>query len=94
LSKSAFFCMGNCRFDVEAAITSFGSPHWEKTHEAATKTAFVLETLKNRGATLFGKTVMDELGFRYQRRLPCSVAASHFAFMITPVIAYFVNFRL
>ncbi|KAG0621364.1 hypothetical protein M758_3G014100 [Ceratodon purpureus] len=60
--KNRRFCAQDI-FDVEAAITSFGSPHWEKTHEAATKTAFVLDTLKKRGATCIAKTVMDELGF-------------------------------
>lgn len=62
-----------CRFDVETKITGFGSPEWEKTHEKATKTAAVLETLKQGGATCIGKTVMDELGFRYGCfKLSCS----------------------
>lgn len=66
--------MRTCRFDVETKITGFGSPEWEKTHEKATKTAAVLETLKQSGATCIGKAVMDELGFRHGcYKLSCSL---------------------
>jgi amidase len=57
-----------CRFDVETKVTSFGNPEWEKTHEKAVKTASVLEALKEGGAMCIGKTVMDDLGFRYERQ--------------------------
>lgn len=63
--KRRTFCAQDI-FNVESTITSFGSPHWEKTHEAATKTVSVLETLKKNGAHFIGKTVMDELGFTYR----------------------------
>lgn len=62
--KKRKFCAQDI-FDVETKITGFGSPEWEKTHEKATKTAAVLEILKQGGATCIGKTVMDELGFKY-----------------------------
>ena len=55
-------------FDVETKVTSFGNPGWEKTHEKALKTASVLEALKEGGATCIGKTVMDDLVFRYERQ--------------------------
>lgn len=61
-----FLGVSTCRFDVETKVTGFGSPEWEKTHEKATRTAPVLETLTQGGATCIGKTVMDELGFRYE----------------------------
>lgn len=54
-----------CRFDVKTMVTSFGNPEWEKTHEKATRTAAVLGMLTKGGATCIGKTIMDDLGFRY-----------------------------
>lgn len=44
-------------------MTGFGNPFWEKTHEAAGKTAVVVTTLLKNGATCVGKTAMDELAF-------------------------------
>ncbi|CAN6543828.1 unnamed protein product [Malus baccata var. baccata] len=50
-------------FDVKGYVTGFGSPDWARTHEAATKTAFVVTALLKNGATCVGHTIMDELNF-------------------------------
>ncbi|CAL0311960.1 unnamed protein product [Lupinus luteus] len=48
-------------FDVKSYVTGFGNPDWNRTHEAAEKTAIVVTALLKNGATCVGKTVMDEL---------------------------------
>ena len=54
---------GFCRFDVKDYVTGFGNRDWERTHEAARKTAVAVTALLKNGATCVGKTVMDELAF-------------------------------
>lgn len=51
------------RFEVKGYVTGFGNPDWERTHEAAGKTAVVVTALLKNGAKCVGKTVMDELAF-------------------------------
>uniref|UniRef100_A0A2N9HR32 Amidase domain-containing protein n=1 Tax=Fagus sylvatica TaxID=28930 RepID=A0A2N9HR32_FAGSY len=50
-------------FDVKDYVTGFGNRDWERTHEAARKTAVAVTALLKNGATCVGKTVMDELAF-------------------------------
>ena len=46
-------------------MTGFGHPDWVRTHEAASETCPVVSALVEGGATLIGKTVVDELAFGY-----------------------------
>ncbi|XP_048337459.2 outer envelope protein 64, mitochondrial isoform X1 [Ziziphus jujuba] len=50
-------------FEVKGYLTGFGSPDWQRTHEAAGKTALVVTALLKNGATCVGRTIMDELAF-------------------------------
>ena len=51
-------------FDVAGRVTGFGSPAWAATHAApAAAHAAAVARLVGAGATLRGKTVMDELAF-------------------------------
>ena len=49
--------------DVAGARKTSGNPDWARTHPPATRTAWAVQRLVDRGATLVGKTVTDELGF-------------------------------
>ncbi|KAH7429470.1 hypothetical protein KP509_09G050400 [Ceratopteris richardii] len=49
-------------FDIKGEVTGFGSPDWERTHQAATCTASSIMDLVQAGAICIGKTCMDELG--------------------------------
>lgn len=53
------------RFEIEGYVTGFGHPEWEKTHDQASRTSPVVSTLVEGGATCVGKTVVDELAYRY-----------------------------
>ena len=46
-------------------MTGFGHPDWVRTHEPASSTCPVVSTLVEGGATCVGKTVVDELAFRF-----------------------------
>ncbi|XP_020575564.1 outer envelope protein 64, mitochondrial [Phalaenopsis equestris] len=61
LSNLTFAVADN--FDVKNSVSGFGNPDWKRTHEPAGKTAVVISLLLQRGATLVGRTVMDELAF-------------------------------
>nr|XP_011464489.1 PREDICTED: translocon at the outer membrane of chloroplasts 64 isoform X2 [Fragaria vesca subsp. vesca] len=50
-------------FDIEGHVTGFGHPDWAKTHDPASRTAPVVSTLVQGGATCIGKTVVDELAY-------------------------------
>ncbi|KAK3228289.1 hypothetical protein Dsin_008151 [Dipteronia sinensis] len=50
-------------FDIEGYVSGFGHPDWARTHEAASRTAPVVSTLVEGGATCVGKTVVDELAY-------------------------------
>jgi amidase len=50
-------------FDVAGFATGAGSPDWKRTHEPAKTTAPVIQRLVDAGATLVGKTQMDELAY-------------------------------
>jgi amidase len=50
-------------YDVAGHKTGFGSPDWLRTHEAATKTAPIVQQLLDAGANMVGKTQTDELTF-------------------------------
>lgn len=58
-----FGFVGCDRFEVKGYLTGFGSPDWQRTHEAAGKTALVVTALLKNGATCVGRTIMDELAF-------------------------------
>lgn len=53
------------RFDVEGYVTGFGNPDWARTHPVATSTAPTVLALLGAGATCVGKTVMDEMAYRF-----------------------------
>jgi amidase len=48
-------------YDIAGHKTGFGSPDWLATHDAATRTAAVVEALLAAGADMAGKTQTDEL---------------------------------
>ncbi|GIL82498.1 hypothetical protein Vretimale_11935 [Volvox reticuliferus] len=50
-------------FDVAGHLTGFGNPIWLETHSPATRTAQAVQALLDAGATLCGKTHMDELAY-------------------------------
>lgn len=50
-------------YDVAGYRTGGGSPDWLRTHEPAIRTAPTVEVLIAAGASLVGKTQMDELAF-------------------------------
>ena len=49
---------------VAGQRTGFGNPLWLQTHPVASTTAAAVQALLNAGATLKGKTHMDELAYR------------------------------
>jgi hypothetical protein len=53
------------RFDVKGYVAGFGNPDWASTHEIATSTAPTVLALLNAGATCVGKTIMDEMAYRF-----------------------------
>jgi amidase len=50
-------------YDVMGHKTGFGSPDWLRTHEAASRTAPIVQQLLDAGADMVGKTHTDELTF-------------------------------
>ena len=58
------------RFDIEGYATGFGHPDWVRTHGAASRTSPVVSTLVEGGAACIGKTVVDEMAFRYTSFFP------------------------
>jgi amidase len=48
-------------FDIAGYVTGGGNPDWQATHPAATRTAWVVQTLVDAGATMVGKTITDEI---------------------------------
>ncbi|KXZ51886.1 hypothetical protein GPECTOR_11g320 [Gonium pectorale] len=50
-------------FDVAGHRTGFGNPLWLETHPPATRTSPAVQALLDAGATLRGKTHMDELAY-------------------------------
>ncbi|KAK9904266.1 hypothetical protein WJX75_008073 [Coccomyxa subellipsoidea] len=50
-------------YDVEGYVTGFGNPTWKETHEPAAATAPTIQALLSAGASLVGKTHMDELAY-------------------------------
>lgn len=50
-------------YDIAGHKTGFGSPDWLATHDAAARTAPVVEALLAAGADMVGKTQTDELTY-------------------------------
>jgi amidase len=48
-------------FDVEGNVTGCGNPDWAASHARATRDAWAVHRLLERGAALAGKTVTDEI---------------------------------
>ena len=78
------FCYSHLfsRFDVTGYVTGFGHPDWVGTHEPASSTSPVVSTLVEGGATCVGKTVVDELAFRFLSLLCEFVPISEFQIKI------------
>lgn len=53
-------------YDIAGHRTGFGSPDWLRTHEAAARTAPVVQRLLDAGADVVGKTQTDELTYSLQ----------------------------
>ena len=53
------------RFDIEGCVTGFGNPDWTRSHDAASRTSAVVTALVEGGATCTGKTVVDEMAYRF-----------------------------
>ena len=53
-------------YDIAGYKTGFGSPDWLRTHEAAARTAPVVQRLLEAGAGAIGKTHTDELTYSLQ----------------------------
>jgi len=53
------------RFDVKGYVAGFGNPDWARTHQVATSTAPTVLSVLSAGATCVGKTVMDEMAYRF-----------------------------
>lgn len=47
-------------------MTGFGNPKWAATHSAASSTAPAVLSLLKAGATCVGRTVMDEMAYRFR----------------------------
>lgn len=54
------------RFDMDGHVTGFGNPEWLRTHPPANHTAPTVSTILRGGATCIGRTIMDEMAYRYQ----------------------------
>jgi amidase len=50
-------------FNVRGHVTGCGNPDWGRTHGPAQRTATAIQQLVDAGATLIGKTQMDELAY-------------------------------
>ncbi len=50
-------------FDIAGCRTGCGSPDWLRTHEAAQRSAPVVDKLVAAGATMIGKTVTEEMAY-------------------------------
>ena len=50
-------------FDVAGHVAGCGNPDWARTHPPAEVTAPTVQSLLDAGATLVGKTIMDELAY-------------------------------
>ena len=50
-------------FDIRGQATGFGNPTWLSTHPAATETCPAVQHLLDAGASVRGKTQMDELAY-------------------------------
>jgi amidase len=53
-------------YDIAGHRTGFGSPDWLRTHDAAARTAPVVQQLLDAGADVVGKTHTDELTYSLQ----------------------------
>ncbi|RVW21401.1 Outer envelope protein 64, chloroplastic [Vitis vinifera] len=63
LGRLSVWC--DCRFDIEGYVTGFGNPDWARTHDTASRTSPVVSALVEGGATCTGKTVVDEMAYRF-----------------------------
>lgn len=50
---------------MEGHVAGFGNPDWARTHPVATMTAPAVLSVLEAGATCVGKTVMDEMAYRF-----------------------------
>jgi len=50
-------------FDIAGFVTGAGNPDWLRTHKPATISAPAVQSVVDAGATLVGKTHMDEIAF-------------------------------
>lgn len=76
MSVPLSFCYA-CSFNVEGHVTGFGNLTWAETHEAATRTAPCIKDVIKEGATLEGKTHMDDMAYRYSTLQLCCTKRGH-----------------
>lgn len=50
---------------MDGYVTGFGNPNWAQTHSPAISTAPAVMAVLKAGATCVGKTVMDEMAYRF-----------------------------
>jgi len=56
---------GKDLYDIAEHITGNGSPAWLKSHKPATKTAKIVQSCLNAGATMIGKVICDEFFYSF-----------------------------
>ncbi len=54
--------------DVAGEPTGFGNPDWAATHPVPERNAWVIDRLLGAGASVAGKTVLDELAYSLEGR--------------------------
>jgi Asp-tRNA(Asn)/Glu-tRNA(Gln) amidotransferase A subunit family amidase len=54
---------------MEGFVSGFGNLDWARTHAPAKSTSPVVLATLNAGATCLGRTVMDEMAYRYCSKL-------------------------
>ena len=52
-------------YDIADHITGNGSPAWLESHKPATKTAQIVQSCLNAGATMIGKVICDEFFYSF-----------------------------
>lgn len=75
IGKIFIYVKSEFRFDMDGYVTGFGNPDWAQTHSPALSTAPAVMAVLKAGATCVGKTIMDEMAYRFDtlKYLPCTI---------------------